>query len=647
MRSMFDNAVAFNQPIGTWDVSQAHGATQALSGLSPCVRLSVLTSWNVPDVNSAWRGARCGTCPCPAAEACVSGACAPVNDGFVHVGPIAWEGGHVPMAVMGFHGFRDCAQACRMHVGCMGFMLSSNNSCALRFKPIPDEQPIMKTGENLVFLKHTCATYSCPQGERQVASQDISVSGAQCCACAAPGFFKDLAAAPALQCLPCPAGTTPALSGSECEACPLGHYAYAQQGSPHCIPCQPGSKPSRDGGTCEPCPAGTFSPGGVAACEDCHFPRLLVDDVCVWWHIPPLAVGIAAIMVAGSVLFRMFARKRLRKQQAEIQVAYSKLYAGLWDEISGIGIDTSELQKLGVDPAEVATELAVMRARQSSCAGVSMGYLLSEEFRLLAETRTALVDPTFEQMKSGFWFGPDPIGGDVQCPRDGQMGCALVDWLPRIDRREQTHFMSWVWRYHLSQVTSALQVWRSQSTSPVLPQEIFFFMCFFVNNQFRIFVDGTQCASNDLGQVFRTNLLRCGKMVAILDTWEEPLYLTRVWTVFEQFVASTMQVPTTFLMPETATISLHHEIKKGEAGIGRITEAVSWVSSEKSKATKEEDEMLVKQEIEKSVGFAHVDSHVREVMVRWIGTVVQSQFQKLIDGKCHGGSSMSTTKTKL
>ena len=60
---------------------------------------------------------------------------------------------------------------------------------------------------------------------------------------------------------------------------------------------------------------------------------------------------------------------------------------------------------------------------------------------------------TFPQnMKTGFWLSEDPIGEDIICPRDGRPGCALVDWIPRRERREQTHFMSWTWKYSLQQV---------------------------------------------------------------------------------------------------------------------------------------------------------------------------------------------------
>ena len=48
--------------------------------------------------------------------------------------------------------------------------------------------------------------------------------------------------------------------------------------------------------------------------------------------------------------------------------------------------------------------------------------------------------------------------------------------------------------------------------------------------------------SDDLEDVFESNLKRIGKMVAILDTWDAPMYLTRIWTVYEQYVASTIQI---------------------------------------------------------------------------------------------------------
>ena len=84
------------------------------------------------------------------------------------------------------------------------------------------------------------------------------------------------------------------------------------------------------------------------------------------------------------------------------------------------------------------------------------------------------------------------------------------------------------------QVRSALETFQENLVGPC-----YFFMCFFANNQYRILVEESSSGSDNLEEVFETNLKRIGRMVAMLDTWDQPTYLTRVWTVYEQFVAST------------------------------------------------------------------------------------------------------------
>lgn len=69
---------------------------------------------------------------------------------------------------------------------------------------------------------------------------------------------------------------------------------------------------------------------------------------------------------------------------------------------------------------------------------------------------------------------------------------------------------------------------------------------FFVNNQFRIIADQRAAGSDNLENIFQENLRRIGQVVAVLDTWQEPIYLQRVWTIYEQFVACSMNIPVFF-----------------------------------------------------------------------------------------------------
>ena len=110
--------------------------------------------------------------------------------------------------------------------------------------------------------------------------------------------------------------------------------------------------------------------------------------------------------------------------------------------------------------------------------------------------------------------------------------------------------MSWTWQYSVGQVRNALQMWKA----PMAAENVFFYMCFFVNNQFRLIVDGTPAGSDNLEEVFEENLRRCGQMVAILDGWHQPRYLRRVWTIYEQYVACSLKIDVAFVMPHETWI---------------------------------------------------------------------------------------------
>eukprot|EP00435_Cladocopium_sp_Y103_P060024 s356_g21.t1 len=429
---------------------------------------------------------------------------------------------------------------------------------------------------------------------------------------------------------PCPAGRGPGANNLMCERCGVGQYAPA--GSV-CQECPEGAVPSDDRSTCVQCPFQHYSVSGMDICLECHLPLVLHDNNCVWWHLPLVALGLAALVVAARLLFGCFRARRAKKIERILEETYDEL----WDEgPNTVALSTQKLQRVGLHQSQIQQHLSAMRAQQSQRAGVSMRYLLSAEFTKLATERSGQEDPTFIELKTAFWLCEDPIGKDIICPRDGQAGCALVDWIPREHRREQSHFMSWTWKYKLQEVQSALQTFQDGGAC-------YLFVCFFANNQFRIIVEGTAAGSDNLEDVFETNLKRIGKMVAVLDTWNQPTYLTRIWTVYEQFVASTIEIEVRFVMPEAAASHLQRQIAKGSEGIDEVVEALSQVDSQKAEAWKPEDEIKVKTMIQElnleTVGFKHVDSHVTDVMTTWIGKVVEQTCRELLESARHKKAS--------
>jgi len=272
-----------------------------------------------------------------------------------------------------------------------------------------------------------------------------------------------------------------------------------------------------------------------------------------------------------------------------------------------------------------------LRRRRSEESGVCVRYLLSHEFLHLVRMQAGSDDPSFYEMKDSFFKGPNALGASHICPRDGEKGCALVDTLQRGMRGQCTHFLSWTWAYRLSEVKSGISMWLQRNIH-LEAAEVMFFMCFFVNNQYRILVENGRAGSLDLEAIFETRLRKIGRVVALLDAWDEPLYLTRIWTIFEQYTASKLGVGVEIILPEQQSIRMLEQIRKGEAGIQLVKKCLCKVDAEAARAWDPRDEMKVKSLIRLSDGgFAEVNRNVKRAMIDWIGQVVAQFMQHVVE----------------
>mmetsp|Transcript_13215 Transcript_13215/g.31330 ORF Transcript_13215/g.31330 Transcript_13215/m.31330 type:complete len:816 (-) Transcript_13215:79-2526(-) len=269
------------------------------------------------------------------------------------------------------------------------------------------------------------------------------------------------------------------------------------------------------------------------------------------------------------------------------------------------------------------------KRRESEDAGICLAYLLSQEFTMLARTRTGKEDPTFLEMRDPFFLdkgGGNPLIGESKlCPRDLERGCAFVDTVDKQHRGKANVFLSWVWQYRLSMVQDGLRRW--VGLSKAVPEETFLFMCFFCNNQWRILVEKKCQGSDGLQDIFEGRLKGMGRVVALMDSWDNPLYVQRIWTIYEQFVCVKLGVEVEFILPSGPAATLITELEKGAEGIGRVLRAVAKVEAESARASFEQDERRGKDMIAASVGFAEVNQQVRHRINHWIA----SEFKKWID----------------
>lgn len=262
-------------------------------------------------------------------------------------------------------------------------------------------------------------------------------------------------------------------------------------------------------------------------------------------------------------------------------------------------------------------------------AGVSLAYILSEDFKTRAQNATGKDDPTFLEMKGPFFLtGSGRIGEGQLCPRDLGPGCAFVDTLPPKHRKKATTFMSWVWQYKLSTVRSCLTRWAVSNNRD--PEEVFLYCCFFCNNQWRILVERSSHGSDNLEDVFETRLNRIGEVVALMDSWRNPLYVQRIWTIYEQYIAAKLGIRMQFTLPVEPSATLMEQLEQGKKGIQFVIEAISRVDAEHAKATVEQDEHKVKALIRNSLGFERVNHQVKSSIVEWIAQEFKNNIDKLV-----------------
>ncbi|OLP97873.1 hypothetical protein AK812_SmicGene19726 [Symbiodinium microadriaticum] len=301
------------------------------------------------------------------------------------------------------------------------------------------------------------------------------------------------------------------------------------------------------------------------------------------------------LVLAAYTSLRSVSRHRQKRSQADaaqVEAIIARLDADLWEESPGM-----------------ADRYAAMLQ-----AGVPM-YLLSEHFAELARDRTAERDPTFHRMKEAFWLKDAPIGADIQCPRDGRPGCALVDWLPPSERRAQTHYLSWTWVYSLYEVRSSLDTFAGSIRES---HQVFLYMCFFVNNHFRTLVDGDISGSQDPEQAVKPNLTQARSMLAVLSSWHTPVYFTRLWTIYEQTAAFSMGVPVTFVMTPSAMDSLQRYILTDRSSWEDVQACVGKIDSAGARANDPEDEKRLRSALQEEGGFDSVNAQLSNSFLAWL-----------------------------
>merc|ERR1711970_1614028 len=99
-------------------------------------------------------------------------------------------------------------------------------------------------------------------------------------------------------------------------------------------------------------------------------------------------------------------------------------------------------------------------------------------------------------------------------------------------------------------------------------------------------------------------------MVMLLDSFEDPIYATRLWCIFEAYSATAAKIEITVALPSWLDRKLH-EVFKRPHGLATIVRALSNIDAAAASASFVEDETRIKDLIVNTTGFFAVNETVK------------------------------------
>jgi len=109
-------------------------------------------------------------------------------------------------------------------------------------------------------------------------------------------------------------------------------------------------------------------------------------------------------------------------------------------------------------------------------------------------------------------------------------------------------------------------------------------------------------------------ITRVGRMVIMLDHFEDPNYLKRLWCIYEVFMCQQRSIPIDVMMPADAEKPINEYFETNT--LKEIKDKLLKVDAEKAEATQEADTKALKELIETNQGgFSAVNKAVKEAFI--------------------------------
>ncbi|CAB9510843.1 Kinesin light chain [Seminavis robusta] len=216
-------------------------------------------------------------------------------------------------------------------------------------------------------------------------------------------------------------------------------------------------------------------------------------------------------------------------------------------------------------------------------------------------------------------------GTNTVCPIDGRLGAAYVNCLQGEDHvGEATQMLSYSWNYTIGDILDTLSDYCLRNN--LNPKRTYIWICCLCVNQHRVVENSAQQqagmanpAKVDFFAIFGDRVEKIGHLLAMMAPWSAPVYITRVWCIFEIFTAHRMGgCKVDIVMPPKENESLELEVLDNGEGINALYETLGNTKVENANASVESDRLAILGQVESDVGYSVLNNLVNDLLRGWM-----------------------------
>jgi len=208
-------------------------------------------------------------------------------------------------------------------------------------------------------------------------------------------------------------------------------------------------------------------------------------------------------------------------------------------------------------------------------------------------------------------------GKDVICPHDGKNGAAYVDCVSGKDNvGPATIMLSYGWGNSIGDIVDTLTDYCNSYQLEF--KRTYIWICCLCVNQHRVAENkrnGVEVQFQEFHDIFRDRVTGIGHVVAMMSPWDKPVYLTRLWCIFELYTANENEhCEVTIAMPSSDRKKMIEAI----TNINVLYEALGRTKVQDAKASEKADRERILEIVEKGPGFSGLNNQVNDLLRQWV-----------------------------